>query len=52
MAVSVVYCDVENLRRLIPEVVRHPHLKRGQQFLGALVAVVRSIRYIYIEKNI
>ena len=37
-----------------PEVVRHPHfevpypqLKRGQQSLGALVAVVRPFRYIY-----
>ena len=37
------------------EVVRHPlfevpysHLKRGQQTLGALVAVVRSNRYINI----
>ena len=37
----------------IPEVVRYPHfevpypqLKRGQQSLGALVAVVRSFRYI------
>ena len=36
------------------EVVQHPHfevpypqLKRGQQTLGALVAVVRSFRYIY-----
>ena len=40
--------------QLIPEVVRHPHfevpypqLKRGQQSLGALVAVVRPFRYIY-----
>ena len=40
--------------QLIPEVVRYPHfevpypqLKRGQQSLGALVAVVRSFRYIY-----
>ena len=39
---------------IIPEVVRHPHfevpypqLKRGQQSLGALVAVVRPFRYIY-----
>ena len=37
------------------EVVRHPlfevpypHLKRGQQTLGALVAVVRSNRYMHI----
>ena len=41
--------------QLRPEVVRHPHfevpypqLKRGQQTLGALVAVVRLFRYIYI----
>ena len=40
--------------QLIPEVVRYPHfevpypqLKRGQQSLGALVAVVRPFRYIY-----
>ena len=40
--------------QLIPEVVRHPHfevpypqLKRGQQTLGALVAVVRPFRYMY-----
>ena len=39
----------------IIEVVRHPHfevpypqLKRGQQTLGALVAVVRSNRYINV----
>ena len=39
---------------IIPEVVRHPHfevpypqLKRGQQSIGALVAVVRLFRYIY-----
>ena len=39
---------------VIPEVVRHPHfevpypqLKRGQQILGALVAVVQSFRYIH-----
>ena len=39
--------------QLRPEVVRHPHfevpypqLKRGQQSLGALVAVVRPFRYI------
>ena len=43
-----------SLIKLIPEVVRHPHfevpypqLKRGQQSLGALVAVVRPFRYIY-----
>ena len=42
--------------QLIPEVVRYPHfevpypqLKRGQQSLGALVAVVRSSRYIYFS---
>ena len=41
--------------KLIPEVVRHPHfevpypqLKRGQQTLGALVAVVRLFRYMYV----
>ena len=28
------------------------NLKRGQPFLGALVAVVRSIRYMYEEKKI
>ena len=40
----------------IPEVVRYPHfevpypqLKRGQQTLGALVAVVRPFRYIYVD---
>ena len=40
--------------KLKPEVVRPPHfegpypqLKRGQQHLGALVAVVRPFRYIY-----
>ena len=44
---------------LIPEVVRHPHfevpypqLKRGQQSLGALVAVVRPFRYIYRQSPI
>ena len=43
--------------QLIPEVVLHPHfevpypqLKRGQQTVGALVAVVRSNRYIYLWK--
>ena len=42
--------------QLIPEVVRHPHfevpypqLKRGQQYLGALVAVVRPFRYMYMS---
>ena len=41
--------------KLIPEVVRYPHfevpypqLKRRQQSLGALVAVVRPFRYIYL----
>ena len=27
-------------------------LKRGQQYLGALVAVVRSIRYMYITAKV
>ena len=46
----IIYGDFQ----LRPEVVRHPHfevpypqLKRGQQTLGALVAVVRLFRYIY-----
>ena len=41
--------------QLLPEVVRYPHfevpypqLKRRQQSLGALVAVVRPFRYIYL----
>ena len=45
-------------QKLTPEVVRYPHfevpypqLKRGQQSLGALVAVVRSSRYIYVLRN-
>ena len=47
-------CHVLIYVQLIPEVVRYPHfevpypqLKRGQQSLGALVAVVRPFRYIY-----
>ena len=44
--------------KLKPEVVRPPHfegpypqLKRGQQHLGALVAVVRPFRYIYVTES-
>ena len=42
----------------VTEVVRYPHfevpypqLKRGQQSLGALVAVVRSFRYINYDES-
>ena len=47
--------DIKDFKRLNPKVVRYPHfevpyplLKRGQQSLGALVAVVRSFRYMYL----
>ena len=49
--IPTIYGDFQ----LIPEVVRlplfevpYPQLKRGQQSLGALVAVVRLFRYIYV----
>ena len=51
---ACVLATLPSFSQLIPEVVRYPHfevpypqLKRGQQTLGALVAVVRSFRYMY-----
>ena len=50
--------NYSQLLQYIPEVVRHPlfevpypQLKRGQQSLGALVAVVRPFRYIYSSSD-